>query len=180
MRDIQNSGAVRTYVKHDTETRESELMSFRTKDIAPEILEDIKELRRLLHLNQDATEFKIVSGGTASSDTEIAVLTRSVLSLMKTMAAQVEVPEEDLSRHYATPGFEQGPDVPGKLRLIRIHSGKERPASAFVTVKYEGSWFWIDKGDLHSKQVFSLMMLLFTMADSNAKDSAPVITIPAR
>jgi hypothetical protein len=32
-----------------------------------------------------------------------------------------------------------------------VHSGKDKPAEAFVAVPYEGLWFWIDRRDLSSK-----------------------------
>ena len=49
-----------------------------------------------------------------------------------------------------------------------------------MAVKYDGNWFWIDKGDLQSKQVFLQLMNLFTMADTAPREPPPVITIPAR
>ena len=65
------------------------------------------------------------------------------------------------------------------VRLIRIHSGKSMSADAFVSVKYRNNWFWIDEGDLESKQVFSIIMMLFTMVDTGPKENQPVVTIPA-
>ena len=115
----------------------------------------------------------------ASNDTEIAVVTRSILSLMQTMAAQVEVPPEDLERSHAFPGFEREQGTAEVVRLIRIHSWKSSPPDAFVSVKYQNSWFWIDKGDLESKHVFSLIMMLSTMVDTGEKAGQPVLTIPA-
>jgi len=106
------------------------------------------------------------------------VITRSILSLMRTMAAQVEVPDQDLEQHRAFVGFEQDKDVPGIIRLIRIHSGKTVSPDAFVSVKYRDTWFWIDDNDLDSKQVFSLIMMLFTMVDTGPQASQPVLTIP--
>jgi hypothetical protein len=41
------------------------------------------------------------------------------------------------------------------------------------------TWFWIDDTDLDSKEVFSLMMLPFTMVDTGPKENQPVVTIPA-
>jgi hypothetical protein len=178
-RRIQLSGAVRTYVKLDANKQESDIVAFRTKDVPPETLQDIAELRRLLRLNPIATEFKIVFGADSSSDTEVAVETRSILALMQTMAAQVEVPSEHLAQTRAFAGFEKEHGNPSIVRLIRIHSDKKRSADAFVSVYYRDYWFWIDDGDLESKQVFSLMMTLFTMADSSPRENLPVITIPA-
>lgn len=95
------------------------------------------------------------------------------------MAAEVGVPSEDLARGWAFPGFEHSKAVPGVVRLIHIHSGKSVPSDAFVSVKYENNWFWIDKGDLESKQMFSLIMMLFTMVDTGPTQNQPVVTIPA-
>jgi len=94
------------------------------------------------------------------------------------MAAQVEVPDADLEQKRAFTGFEQSKEVPGIVRLIRIHSGKSISPEAFVSVKYRDTWFWIDDNDLDSKQVFSLIMMLFIMVDTGPKENQPVLTIP--
>jgi hypothetical protein len=180
VRKIQLSGAVRMYVKEDANKQTTNLLTFRTEQVPPETLADIYELRRLLHLNPKATEFNLVFAPVSTNDTEIAVVTRSVLGLMKTMAAQVEVPEEDLEQHRAFPGFEQGKDLKGIVRLIRIHSSKAKPTNSFVTVSYRGSYFWIDDSDLQSKHIFSLMMMFFTLADTSERENLPLITIPTR
>ena len=53
------------------------------------------------------------------------------------------------------------------------------PADAFVAVQYRDQWFWIDDRDLKSKRVFSLMMMMFTLADTGEREPLPLITIPA-
>ncbi len=178
-RQIQLSGAVRIEVKKQAGEELVSFMTFRTEKVPPEIQADIVELRRLLKLNPNATEYKVRFGAVPSNDTEIAVITRSILGVMQTMAAEVSVPSEDLARGWAFPGFEHGKAVPGMVRLIHIHSGKSVPADAFVSVKYENNWFWIDKSDLESKQMFSLIMMLFTMVDTGPTQNQPVLTIPA-
>ena len=178
-RQIQLSGAVRIEVKKEAGEELVSFMTFRSEKVPPEILADIVELRRLLKLNPSTTEYKVRFGAVPSNDTEIAVITRSILGVMQTMAAEVGVPSEDLARGWAFPGFEHSKAVPGVVRLIRIHSGKSMPPDAFVSVKYENSWFWIDKGDLESKQMFSLIMMLFTMVDTGPRENQPVLTIPA-
>jgi hypothetical protein len=179
MRNIQVSGAVRLYVKENTDKQETRIIALRTKNIPPEVLADIAELRRLLHLNPDTTEFQLTSAPLPSSDTEIAVQTRSIMELMKNMAAQVAVPVEDVSRHTAFPGFETGRDVPGVVPLIRIRSSKQKPGDAFIAVHYRNTWFRIDDDDLTSKAVFAQLMELFTMIDSGSRPNEPVVTIPA-
>jgi hypothetical protein len=178
-RKIQLSGAVRIVVKKDDGEEMVSFMTFRAEKIPPEIQADIVELRRLLGLNPSASEYKVRFGTVPSNDREIAVITRSILGLMQTMAAQVGVPAEDVAQSRAFPGFEHDKGVPGVVRLISTHSGKSSSPDAFVSVKYRNSWFWIDDGDLESKQVFSLIMMLFTMVDTGPRENQPVLTIPA-
>ena len=194
MREIQVSGAVRLYVKRvakknkdkdkdddkDKDTQETRVITFRTKEIPPEILADINELRQLLHLNPTATDLELTNAPLPSSDTEIAVQTRYIIELIKVMAVQVEVPPEDVSQHKAVPGFETGHPVPGLIPIIRIRSSKQKPDDAFVAVHYRNLWFRIDDNDLPSKAAFAQLMELFTMIDTSNKQNVPVVTIPAR
>ena len=180
MREIQVSGAVRLYVKENRDKEQTRIVGLRTKNIPPEILADIAEFRRLLHLNPDATDFELTSAPLPSSDTEIAVQTRSIIELMKTMAAQVEVPTEDVSQHRAFPGFVTGQAASGVVPIIHIRSSKQKPNDAFVAVHYRNNWFRIDDNDLASKLIFAQLMELFTMIDTGSRPSQPVVTIPAR
>ncbi len=180
MREIQLSGGIRLYVKEDATKQQTIILGLPTKDLTPEIQAASAELRRLLHLSPDATEFTIVNAPLPSSDTEIAVMTRSLIGILQNMAAQVEVPSEHLARHRAAPGFEAGRTLPGLVPMIRIHSSKKKPDDAFINVYYRDTWFWVDDGDLASKQALAQLLLLFTMADTGPKENLPVVTIPAR
>ena len=181
MQQIQASGALRLAVKVDPDKQEAaDLLTLRTRHIPPEVLAAIRELRGLLRVNPDATELRLVSAPFASSDTEVAVQTRSIVELLQNAAAQVEVPSEDIARHRAVPGFESGRDYPGAVPMIRVHSAKTKPGDAFVAVNYRHTWFFINDDDLFSKRAFAQLMELFTMAESGPKANQPVVTIPAR
>jgi len=182
MRKIQLSGAVAMRIKQDAHEQQSTILTFRSKDIAPETLADIRELRKLLKLDPDASEFSLVFGSSSTNDKEVAVLTRSLMHQMGMMASQVDVPDEDVSQGRATPGWETVTHAhdTNAVRLIEIYSSKTKPAEAFVTVNYRNHWFWIEDRDLKSKRVFSFMMMLFTLADTGEKEPLPLITIPAQ
>ena len=180
MRKIQLSGAVGMRVMQDNQKRETSLLTFRGADVGPETVEDIHELRRLLRLDPNGTEFKLAFGGTAANDKEVAVLTRSILHLMQTMASQIEVPPQDLAESRAVPGWESAQDKPGAMRLVNIQSSKNKPSDAFVAIEYRNHWFWIDDRDLKTKRVFAFMMMLFTLSDTSDKENLPLITIPAQ
>ena len=134
----------------------------------------------MLRLDPDATEFKLVFGATAASDKEIALQTRSIIQLMQTLAALVEVPAKNLAEHRVAPGWESIPGVLEDTRMIAIHSSKDNPRDAFVSVHYRDDWFWIDDRDLKSKRTFSFMMGLFTLADTSEKPPLPQVVVPSR
>jgi hypothetical protein len=180
LRNIQLSGAVGMRIEQDAAKKQTTLLTFRSDDISPETVEESRELRRLLKLDPNAEEFELVFGATPRNDKEVAVLTRSILQQMGTMASQADVPAEDVSRGRAVPGWESITNAPNAIRLIQIHSSRTKPADAFVAVNYREHWFWIDDCDLKSKRVFSFMMMLFTLADTGEKEPLPLITIPAQ
>ena len=180
MRKLQLSGGVATRIKQDAQKQQTSILTFRTRNVPPQTLADIGELRRLLRLDKDATEFNLVFGPTATNDKEVAVLTRSMMQQLGTMASQVDVPAQDVSQGSAVPGWEAVASNTNAVRLIQIRSSQSRPPHAFVSVNYRGHWFWIDDWDLKSKRVFSFMMMLFTLADTGEKEPLPLITIPAQ
>jgi hypothetical protein len=180
MRKLQDSGAAGMRVEVDKDKKQAALLTFQTRDATPEARGQSRELRELLGLNLEATEFKLVFGPTAANDKEIAVLTRSILRLMQTMSTQVEAPPAHVRQGRVAPGWERlsEQDAAGP-RLVKIHSSAQRPGEAFVSVAYRGCWFSIDDRDLPTKRTFSFMMMLFTLADSGEKEPLPLVTIPA-
>jgi hypothetical protein len=180
MRKIQLSGAVGMRVLAEPQKQQTALLTFRSQSISPQTLADIRELRTLLSLDQDAAEFKLVFGGAASNNREVAVRTRSLIQQLATMASQVDVPEEHVRQGRAAPGWEADPSNTNAVRLIRVRCSRSKPSEAFVAVEYRSHWFWLDDRDLKSKRVFSFMMLLFTLADTGERENLPLITIPAQ
>jgi len=180
LRKIQRSGAVAMRVLQSPEKQETVILTFRAKNIPQETLDDIREVRRLLRLNQDAEEFKLVFGAAAADDKEVAVITRSLLHLMQAMSLQVEVPAQDLAESRAVPGFADASANSSSRYPFSISSSDAEPDNAFVEIFYRDHWFWVDDRDLRSKRAFAFMMMLFTLADSGEKESPPLITIPAQ
>lgn len=181
LRNIQRSGAVSLRVKEiDGPKKQTSLLSFRAQNVPEQAMAEIRELRGLLHLDQNAAEFTLVFGGTPAHDKEVAIITRSILHIMGTMAAQVSVPPDDVTQSRATPGVQMNQDASQAAQLVQIHSSKGKPADAFVAVEYRDVWFWIDDHDLRTKRAFAFMLMLFTLADTGEKESLPLITIPAQ
>lgn len=180
MHQIQLSGAVGMKILQDKDKRETKLLTFRAKTVAPETIRDIAELRELLGLDADALDFQLVFGATASTNREIAVQSRTLLHILGTMAVRTEVPAQDIQEGRALPGLESAAEGQATSSHLRVRCAKEKPKDAFVAVQYRDHWFWIDDRDLLSKRAFSFTMLLFTLADTGERESLPLITIPAQ
>jgi hypothetical protein len=178
---IHAAGVVAVRAEQDALKHQTTLVTIRSENISEPTLAEIRELRQLLGLSPDATEFKLVSSAVAANDRELAIKTRSLMHIMGIMAAQVEVPTEDVVQGRAAPGVVEA-DLQGApvVRLARILCSKKNPADAYVAVEYRDHWFWIDDRDLKSKRAFAFMMMLFTLTDSGDKQGLPLLTIPAQ
>jgi hypothetical protein len=139
----------------------------------------VREISKILGLDASVREFRVVYGGVAADEREIALLTRSMVEVLTDLSAEISVPETHVTERRTRPNPEAdlGPDGPIPP-LLRIASSIERPSETFVAVPYRGYWFSIDDRDLASKHLFSSLMFLFTFVQTGAKDAAPVLTIP--
>ena len=45
-------------------------------------------------------------------------------------------------------------------------------------MQFEGEWFWIDRNDKPSRQVFSLVRDLFDLQVKTVSQQAPILNIP--
>lgn len=178
LRKMQDSGAIGLRVQKTTEM-EGVVMSFRGK-VEASTEEDTAFIRKTLGLDPAGSEFKIVYGAVAKDSSELAILSRSVLEILVDSAAGIDVPPEHVEEQRVNPTMAEdevdGATVP---RLIRIHTSRFRPSDAFVAVPYRNHWFWIDDRDMRSKSLFSFLMFVFTLTDTEGKEGAPIITVPA-
>ena len=139
-----------------------------------------EEVRKLLGLDPQTSEFSVVYGSVAANDKEIALLTRSVLEILVDLSSYVEVPAASVEQKRTFPSpapeFVNGAPVPG---LIRILAHRKNLTMPFAAVPYRQDWYWVDDKDFPLKRFFSFIMFLFTLTDTGEKQGAPVITIPA-
>jgi hypothetical protein len=136
------------------------------------------DVRKMLGLAPEADAFKVVYGSIARDDTEIAILTRSILEVLIDMSADIVVPVTDVQEKRVSPAFAETAAGEKVRPLIRIQSSSKKPADAFVSVPYRNSYFWIDDRDLMSKKIFSFLMFVFTLVETGEKGIAPIVTIP--
>jgi hypothetical protein len=179
LRRVQLSGTMGMRV-HRQVDQEATLLTFKTRR-DPKVEEDVAEVRTLLGLDLQASEFSVVYGSSATHNKEIAILTRSILEILVELSSFVAVPAPHVAEGRVGPGVEDMPGEPARP-LIRIRSAPERPdlEDAFVAVPYRGHWFLIDDRDIPSKRLFTFIMFIFTLVETPTKEAPPVVTIPAQ
>jgi hypothetical protein len=142
-----------------------------------------RRLIELLGLDPELRSFPIRFGFSEGRAGEIRIYTRSLIEILGNLAAQVEVPPDDIAagRTYATQ------PIPAELPAIpdlTVMSRPDRPwdalvpADPFVAVQYRDHWYWIDDRDFDSKRVFTALMLLLNLVETGREQQLPVITIP--
>ncbi len=139
-----------------------------------------RRIRELLGLSETAREFEVVYGTYPENDTEIAMLSRSILQIMIDLASYFDVPQADLTR-----GSVYGPQRTSEQErmfppLITVRTGPMGPGNAYVSVYYRNQWFWIEDDDRKSKEMFSFIMFLFSLTETGTPQAAPIVTVPAR
>lgn len=158
------------------ENGDATLLFFRGQ-AEPQLDQEVARVRELLGIRK-SPEFNLVYGATARNDTEIALLTRSMLEILLDFSNCVDVPPEHIAQGRAFAGYPPGQsDAP--RRLATIHSGERAPEDAYAAVRYRNTWYWVDDTDMNSKRAFAFMMVFFSLAETGTSAPAPVLTIGA-
>lgn len=175
IRRAQISGHVGIRVTRE-EDKDSVAFFFHDQNVDPELAAELAEVRKALRLDPSGREFRVVFGATAANPNEIALLSRSVIRILSELSAHVVVPVKHLANGIAPDIGEVDQNVEPPFQVF---SGCEKPQDPFVSVCYEGHWFWIEKSDFRSKRTLAYLLVLLALADTGAKEGLPVITIQA-
>ena len=179
LRQVQAAGAFGMRVEEDKAKGSTGVVFFRRDDVPAEIVEKAAEIRRLLKLPAQGQKFTLAYSPVREAENELSVNSRSMLQIMTAFSSYLDVPEGHLKDHSAVPAFEKA--APGsRVDVVRIYSGKAKPAHAFAAVHYRDYWFWIDDGDVPTKRALTAVMFFFTLAETGDTGKLPLVTIPAQ
>jgi hypothetical protein len=150
-----------------------------TKD--PARLERKRRMAELMGLRPTDREFRIVPGTLAGGPGQIPIQTRSMLQVLIDVASYVQVPERDLAEGRVQVPARTAEQEKLFPALLRVHYAAEQPkdGQAHAAIRYRDGWYYIDDRDVTSKGVFSFLMLMFSLTESDVAP-APVLTIPTR
>ena len=172
MRRVQQKGGISVRVEKKGKEETALLVIGRRTESDP----DRQFIQETLGLDPAATEISLAFGALNASDTEIALLTRSVMEIMTELCIDVEVPPEHERDGRAGPPV--APELQKQLEF-KILSGADRPAEAdcFAMIRYKGFWFWIDDRDFASKRALNFLLVLTALAETGAGIAPPAVTI---
>jgi hypothetical protein len=177
IRDAQVKGALGFRFRSARDEEES-VMYIRSP---PDGTEGSGAIAKLLGVNPNASEYRLVHGSLASNDTEIAVVSRSVLQILIDYASYIDVPASEVAegRVYApTRSAEQERLFPPP---IRVRNGETAPEDAYVALRYRDRAYWIDDRDYATKANLNILMMMFSLSEtSSSRGVSPVVTVPAR
>jgi hypothetical protein len=137
----------------------------------------LTEFDTLLGLRPDPQEIGVNYGYLPTDDSEIAMITYSMLQIIIRLATQIDVPPEHAADGRTVPSTQIGGED-GSRQLVKISYSEEEPGNAFVAVRYRDYWYYIDDHDFKSKSVFTFVMILFSLTESGDNSRLPVVTIP--
>lgn len=139
-----------------------------------EIRDDLARLRHLLGLQEGIGEYEIKFARKPDRPDVIAIRTRSLLQVLASLAATIDLPAEDTASGRAWPAisseFQAGP-------RLDVHHGDSVPADAYAAVRRGSKWFWVDDTDLESKRALGFVIILLSLTDFGEPTADPVLTI---
>jgi hypothetical protein len=173
LRQAQLSGRVGMRVEVSKDKKESLVMFLHDPGLDPTLSAELAELRRLLRIQADQKELRVVFGATPRAPNEIAMVTRSVYRILANLSSYVQVPEEHLAAGRA-PVLAAADTDPPRFTVL---SGPRKPTDCFVATCYKGCWFWIDDRDTESKRTMMYLMVILALADVGTQQPVPFLTI---
>jgi hypothetical protein len=175
LRVLQETGVLRVRVKRDKE--EPRLFLYFDTDFAPATEAAAARVCELLEIDCKS-ELELVYGDHLQhlGRNKIPVLMRSLLNVLAAVAAEIQVPEEDVRDGETIAAMRE----PGSRRpIIVVHTGPTKPTASYAAAQIEGKWFWVERTDFSSKIPFTILEILKSVAESPSAIAPPVLTIPA-
>jgi hypothetical protein len=177
LKEIQKRGGVGVRIEKKEKDVDT-IIFFESED--KDIQQEVVKLKKLLRLNTESNEFKLVYGRLPKSSNELAILSRSIMEILLEMGTYIDVPQKDLDDGRVLPVLSSTIEKEFNISpIIQIHSSFEKPNDAYLAVSYREYWFWVDDRDPRSKGILTFLLILFSLAETSGPSQAPILTIPA-
>ena len=144
------------------------------------------EFMKILHLDPTQPYYPFSRGRTPVSPKGLTdtlyLRTASFVNTLRMISAAVMPPEADVQTSLCwavIPGSSDAEMILNLRRNFEVLSSKSPPKNTAVSVKYKGSWFYVDDRNLNAKLVFGFLVELFNLQITGTSSTpAPILTIP--
>ncbi len=176
LKALQSADAVKINIEKKKDRPETINMVLFPERLTSELQVKLQDLKAELGLDPKINSYRIVRNSLIYDPGEIRMQGRSILQVLLSLATGVEIPKAHIEANIAPP-LEPIPEkeLTGFPPLMVIKSGPKKPGNAFVTVRYQDMWFWIDNTDHHSKRSLVYALALITLLDSDSKTGGSVV-----
>lgn len=144
--------------------------------------ERLVQLRKLLGLPLDKSEYMVGNFWVSSVRPAIAIEPRSLMGVLYYLSLSVDIPAEHVSKGwvYETLRDDGEPYDWSELlgSLIHVQCSGGRPNDAYVSVHYGKHWFYIARSDVASKVTLSFLSTLFYLQAGEVDRQGPLLTLP--
>ena len=136
-------------------------------------------------LGTTAVDHKVIisSDFLNKSPNVLGLRVRSIMSVLFYLSQNIKVPDEHkeaglvtVTKTISGDEFDWN-DTPGGKHFL-VHSSKERPENAYISVPHRGYWFYIANDDLETKSSFLLLQQLFSLQAGQSEAKGPTLTLP--
>lgn len=174
--DLSNNNAIemRQSVNPDDSSRKAVALYFDT-DSSEHSQQLWMSFKEKLQLDVTRNQFFVVDKVMGVQSDEILVRTRSLLALMSHLAQGIDINNVTSKSDQA---LFQNQWLRSKLVPITILKSKQNPANAFVSVKYNNEWYFIENTDYRSKQTFGMLTYIYLLQSPRPPTAGPLITVP--
>jgi hypothetical protein len=176
LRTLQEAGVLRVRLRREKGAARV-FVTFETRH-APSMRGVVSRVGRLLGIDPSSREVEVVYGTDRGQirSREIPVLTRSLLNVLFAVAAEIQVPDEDVRAGRTNVTLRE----PGDPRpSIVVRTGASEPAASYASVRVDDRWYWVEGEDFESKKAFTILEILKSIAEGARGAAPPVLTIPA-
>jgi len=109
----------------------------------------------------------------------IPVTTRTLLDVMTTVSGGVSIPEGHAHGRPTATCDDLERNVEAMNEFFHVYCSTHAPRNAAVRVPWRGRWYFIKGDDMQSRQVFSILRLMFQMQlRRKALSFGPILTLP--
>ena len=134
-----------------------------------------EEFKEKLKLDKQRDEFYVVDKAIGIDSDEILLRSRSLLALMSHLSNGIvtdnETPDSDHT-------ISKNQMLRSKMIPIAILKSSEAPSNAFVSVRYNNEWYYIENTDNKSKQTFGILTYIYMLQSPEPPSAGPVVTVP--